>query len=450
MNPLTYFKGQIVPSNIEETNLMKRYNNVKNIPSAPNVNNYPVVSSPFLPNNNRSQISMANNRRSNPLFTPVSNRQNIAMANNRPVSTQKNTPPNYRDNLLNMILSPEGTGYAQGLLEAGGYSKMPVSFSQAMALGQKRANENVAREDAKNYREAVLGIKEDELGIKKENLEIQKMLADAKANAPVKANTQTYVDKKGNTLTLDLNNPDDQKIMQTEGFKNNFVEMSLQTDETPTVIPNSVSNNVSEQFGNTKTLVENITDYQTQLTNPEALTSSSLTNFVITVDNIKELTKQAGGLFKDNTGNEQSNIDDFFAKTEKTLDNKIQTNNAGITGILKSTAVQIAYDYAKQNNPDGRISERDFDNALKILTAGGISNKNALILNAERLKNNAVRSFKNNITGIKGANNLGENTFSNLILDLDTEIKNSPFATTNNNQESTESATSITIDLDDL
>ena len=57
---------------------------------------------------------------------------------------------------------------------------------------------------------------------------------------------------------------------------------------------------------------------------------------------------------------------------------------------------------------------------------------------------------QNNVTGIKGANNLGENTFSDLVLDVDTELKNSPFATFNNNEESTESATSITINLDDL
>jgi len=392
------------------------------------------IANPVYPNARSLNIKARKKPSSNPLLVnPVSNRQNISMANNRPP-----TPPNYRDNLLNYILSPSGKGMAQGLLEASAYSTKPVGMGEAFARGMARSNEAQALANEKAYKDALLELQKEELEIKK-NTKTQ-----------TKANTQTYVDKKGNTLTLDLNNPDDQKIMQTEGFKNNFVEMSLQTDETPTVIPNSVSNNVSEQFGNTKTLVQNITDYQTQLTNPEALTSSSLSSFVLTVDNIKTLTKEAGGLFKDNTGNEQSNIDDFFAKTEKTLDNKIQTNNAGTTGILKSTAVQIAYDYAKQNNPDGRISERDFDNALKILTAGGISDKNALILNAERLKNNAVRSFKNNVTGIKGANNLGENTFSNLVSDIDTELKNSPFATFNNNEESTESATSITINLDDL
>jgi hypothetical protein len=389
---------------------------------------------PFLttPSNRQQPITRANNMGG---MMPSNRQPQMNQFNNKP---RNNTPPNYTNNLLDYILSPQGKGMAQGLLESSGYSTKPVGMGEALARGLARSNEAQALTNEKSYKDALLELQKEELEIKK-NTKTQ-----------TKANTQTYVNKKGDTLTLDLNNPNDQQIMRTEEFKNNFVEMSLQTDETPTVIPPSAKKNVGELFGNAKTLVQNITDYQTQLTNPEALTSSSLSSFVLTIDNIKTLTEQAGGLFKNNTGNEQSNIDDFFAKTEKTLDNKIQTNNAGTTGILKSTAVQIAYDYAKQNNPDGKISERDFDNALKILTAGGISDKNALIVNSERLKNNAVRSFKNNVTGIKGANNLGENTFSDLVLDLDTELKNSPFATFDNNKESTESATSITIDLDTL
>ena len=51
------------------------------------------------------------------------------------------TPPNWRKNLLNYIVSPKGQGMAQGLLEASGYSKTPVSFGQAMALGMQRGNQ---------------------------------------------------------------------------------------------------------------------------------------------------------------------------------------------------------------------------------------------------------------------------------------------------------------------
>ena len=51
------------------------------------------------------------------------------------------TPPNWRSNLLNYIVSPKGQGMAQGLLEGSGYSDVPVPFSQVLALGTKRSGE---------------------------------------------------------------------------------------------------------------------------------------------------------------------------------------------------------------------------------------------------------------------------------------------------------------------
>tara|TARA_Y100000588_G_scaffold277162_1_gene293612 strand:- start:1827 stop:3140 length:1314 start_codon:yes stop_codon:yes gene_type:complete len=66
------------------------------------------------------------------------------LANQRavaPATTGTKTPPNWRDNLLNYVLSPKGQGMAQGLLEASGYSETPISFGQALAMGLKRGNE---------------------------------------------------------------------------------------------------------------------------------------------------------------------------------------------------------------------------------------------------------------------------------------------------------------------
>ena len=51
------------------------------------------------------------------------------------------TPPNWKDNLLNYIVSPKGKGMAQGLLEASGYSEVPVTFGQALSMGMQRGNE---------------------------------------------------------------------------------------------------------------------------------------------------------------------------------------------------------------------------------------------------------------------------------------------------------------------
>jgi len=57
-------------------------------------------------------------------------------------------PPNFKNNLLNYVFSPEGKGMAQGLLEASGYSDTPISFGQALAMGMKRGNEAKASASA--------------------------------------------------------------------------------------------------------------------------------------------------------------------------------------------------------------------------------------------------------------------------------------------------------------
>ena len=74
----------------------------------------------------------------------LANQQAVA-----PATTGTKTPPNWRDNLLNYVLSPKGQGMAQGLLEASGYSEVPVTFGQALAMGLKRGNEAQTSADAK-------------------------------------------------------------------------------------------------------------------------------------------------------------------------------------------------------------------------------------------------------------------------------------------------------------
>jgi|TARA_R110000824_G_scaffold68003_3_gene176224 hypothetical protein len=83
-----------------------------------------------------------------------SNQQMMEMANVRGQAGQKRTtgaktPPNWKDNLLNYVLSPKGRGMAQGLLEASGYSEVPVTFGQALSMGMKRGTEAETAADAK-------------------------------------------------------------------------------------------------------------------------------------------------------------------------------------------------------------------------------------------------------------------------------------------------------------
>ena len=77
---------------------------------------------------------------------PINYRRLMTQDNAYSIPQQKrtgavDTPPNWRDNLLNYIVSPKGRGMAQGLLEASGYSEVPVTFGQALSMGMKRGTE---------------------------------------------------------------------------------------------------------------------------------------------------------------------------------------------------------------------------------------------------------------------------------------------------------------------
>ena len=110
-----------------------------------------------------------------------SNQQMMEMANVRGQASQGNvrqdgTPPNLKNNLLNYIASPHGKGMAQGLLEASGYSEVPVTFGQALAMGMKRGNEYEATAAASQ-------LAKDEFAYKQKQdrslnwLELQKILS---------------------------------------------------------------------------------------------------------------------------------------------------------------------------------------------------------------------------------------------------------------------------------
>ena len=95
-------------------------------------------------------------KRNNLLTTPNStgnNRPNtyVNPSNRSPKPMGTNTggtPPNQKNNLLNYLVSPKGRGMAQGLLEASGYSDVPITAGQALAMGLKRSNESQATADA--------------------------------------------------------------------------------------------------------------------------------------------------------------------------------------------------------------------------------------------------------------------------------------------------------------
>ena len=102
-----------------------------------------------------------------------SNQQMMEMANVRGQAGQKrtgagDTPPNWRDNLLNYIVSPKGRGMAQGLLEASGYSEVPVTFGQALAMGMNRGTEAETAAYASSAAKKAAQFEQDKFAYKKE------------------------------------------------------------------------------------------------------------------------------------------------------------------------------------------------------------------------------------------------------------------------------------------
>jgi hypothetical protein len=72
----------------------------------------------------------------------------------RPTQQKPNVPPNQLgQNLLNFASSPQGIGFARGLLEASGYSTTPVSFGQAIAQGLGYMTEADQTEAARKQQE---------------------------------------------------------------------------------------------------------------------------------------------------------------------------------------------------------------------------------------------------------------------------------------------------------
>ena len=98
---------------------------------------------------------------------------------------QDATPRNFKNNLLDYVISPEGQGFAQGLLEASGYSTMPRTMGEALALASKRSGEAVDTEFKKEQqkflnlmKEKELGLKEGEFGLKEKKAEREEIVFD--------------------------------------------------------------------------------------------------------------------------------------------------------------------------------------------------------------------------------------------------------------------------------
>ena len=140
-------------------------------PSYPNVSYFNIAAQKKNNNNNNnsSKFSALGSNRPNtflepnmrvpdPIITGGSNRPNTFVDPNIRVPTplKQNTgePTNkFGKGLLDFANTPFGKGFAQGLLQAGGYSPMPVSFGQALGQALQTAEQSVDRDFDKQQTE---------------------------------------------------------------------------------------------------------------------------------------------------------------------------------------------------------------------------------------------------------------------------------------------------------
>lgn len=128
-----------------------------------------IKGNPFLSQNRPNTYINPNQRVPN----LSSNRQpQINQFNDKP---RTNTPPNYRNNLLEYILSPKGQGMAQGLLEASGYSTKPVSFGEALSRGMGRSTEAQRYADQIAFRDKQY---QDEKAFRDQQTAFQNLMAE--------------------------------------------------------------------------------------------------------------------------------------------------------------------------------------------------------------------------------------------------------------------------------
>ena len=111
-----------------------------------------------------------------------------------------NTPPNQKNNLLNYLISPQGKGMAQGLLEASGYSTTPVSFSQALSQGMARSNEAQVREDEKEYRKQLFDFQKEQF----EETKAQNIVANFLTNKKIDVDLQNALKPQLSSFTKSI------------------------------------------------------------------------------------------------------------------------------------------------------------------------------------------------------------------------------------------------------
>ena len=255
-------------------------------------------------------------------------------------------------------------------------------------------------------------------------------------------------------IAINLNDPNDIAFLNSDA-SDGFVKATVEstTSDLTTINPTKEKLFI-ETYEATDNIVRSLSEFKERLSSDTVTTGAFASGVNRTISNIKtELNDLKYTFVKDNKSDivESSNIiEDAEGYINENFGSQLE-ESAIDTGILKSMVIQIAYDYAKLNNKDGRISEQDFKKGVEILLAGGVKSKEAISKNADRLMQDAVKRLETSYRGFAITEDLEkENKYKTLV---DTVLGNYDMSIgdiTNNNQNTSTVGGSIVIDLDKI
>ena len=374
-------------------------------------------------------------------------------------------PQQNQGGLLNFVKSPYAGDIGMGLLAQSGYSTVPTSFGQSLGLAVNQANEQRRQRNIDQLND--IGTLANLSNVFKpdiyqrdptKDLYVDNELVEKGVPKPVKPQSSDFFnminpDTK-EKVAINLNDPKDIAFLNSdasEGFVKATVEST--TADLTTINPTKEKAFI-ETYEATDNIVRSLSEFKERLSSDTVTTGAFASGVNRTVSNIKtELNDLKYTFVKDNKSDivESSNIiEDAEGYINENFGSQLE-ESAIDTGILKSMVIQIAYDYAKLNNKDGRISEQDFKKGVEILLAGGVKSKEAISKNADRLMQDAVNRLETSYRGFAVTEDLEkDNKYKSLV---DTVLGNYDMSIgniTNNNQNTSTVGGSIVIDLDKI
>jgi hypothetical protein len=286
--------------------------------------------------------------------------------------------------LLDFAKSDYAGDIGMGLLAQSGYSAMPTNLGSSVGTAISNADRLRTQRQANDLSElGTMASLADSLESKTTNPNSYKeylltdntptnkeykIFLDRNQTIPTAETPKSYQTPDGEVLTItnsEFNKLDPKIRQKLIPFETTATTNLLEGETTPL-------EEFQEQmirFENAGILTTKILDL---LEDPNTLTASIPKNTVSLISNLRETIGQSLELFSDDERKEKITESDLMSNNKDLI-----TEIVIQTGLTENLLVTLAYQRALINNPDGRISDKDFKFAMESLK-GISSNKESL------------------------------------------------------------------------